>query len=183
MTRRFTRIGAVLGAVTLAAALALTMGTRPAHATSFGEISVSYNNSWCITALNDMSPGSELVLGICAGAASQEYAAIFVGGGSAYYELQNEADDLCITNLGGNGQHDGSYAVLGNCAAAANQIFNQQPAYGSGEAWVMPERTDNNGNHLTLDNAGGNTQVNNHIDYSYYGATLPSESWSGPPIG
>jgi hypothetical protein len=194
MTHRFRNIGALLGAVILAVSLALTLGMKPAHAaplrfaaravtTQFLEMYVVNQPNWCITALNDQQAGSELVLGRCAGAQSQLFRAQSTTGSNV--EIQNEwgiANNgliLCITFDMPQGGADGYDALLGQCAATQNQAFIKETGYGGGVAWYMPDRTDDNGDHVAIDNEGGNLVVNNHIDESHYSATISSESWQG----
>ena len=176
---RLTRLraaGAFLIAVLALIPVLLSGGTAHA-ATSFSEIQVGWNQHWCITALNYEKVGSELVLGVCASATSQEFSAeLFT---DTTWELVNEAG-LCITFDMANGGPDGAYALLGICASANNQLFSPEPAYDFWGAWVMPNRVDNLGRHVALDNEGNNLKVNNHIDESYYSSSLPSESWYGP---
>jgi hypothetical protein len=170
---RLTRLraaGAFFIAVLALIPVLLSGGT--AHATSFAEIEVIGSSSWCITALNPNKVGSELVLGKCASADSQLFEYGLNG------ELKNWGG-LCITFDIMNGSPDGAYALLGNCVGANNQIFEPEPGYGESIAWYMPDRVDNLGRNVALDNEGNNYVVNNHIDESYYSSALPSEGWHG----
>src|ERR1700749_4190316 len=90
---RLTRLraaGAFFIAVLALIPVLLSGGT--AHAASFNEIQATYSNL-CITALNPNNAGSELVLGACAGAGSQEFSLVPDGN---YVELLNYYG-LCIT--------------------------------------------------------------------------------------
>ena len=174
---RITRLraaGAFFIAVLALIPVLLSGGT--AHAASFEEIQAIGGN-WCITALNPMKAGSELVLGYCASAYSQEFYAEVLDG--TYVELRNYYG-LCVTFDMANGGPDGAYALLGNCVGAQNQIFEAAAGWGGWIAWYMPDRVDNLGRHVALDNEGGNLVAYNHIDESYYSSGLSSEAWTGP---
>ena len=174
---RLTRLraaGAFLIAVLALIPVLLSGGT--AHATSFDQIESVSDSALCITALNPNKAGSELVLGVCASAPSQLFEVAVLTG--TYVELKNWGG-LCITFDMANGGPDGAYALLGNCVGAANQIFEAEPAVAGFIAWYMPDRVDNLGRHVALDNEGNNQVVNNHIDESYYSTNLASEAWVG----
>jgi hypothetical protein len=176
---RITRLraaGAFFIAVLALIPVLLSGGT--AHAVTWGRIQVGYNDNWCITALNPMIAGSELVLGKCADGAYSQLFLVSVQNGT-YVELRNWYG-LCVTFDMANGGPDGAYALLGNCEIAQNQLFEAEPGYGGSTAWYMPDRVDNLGRHVALDNEGGNLVVNNHIDESYYSSGLPSEAWTVP---
>lgn len=174
---RITRLraaGAFLIAVLALIPVLLSGGT--AHAASFVEIQPGGGGgNWCITALNPNKAGSELVLGECTDVVSQLFEVEVLNG--TYVELKNWGG-LCITFDMANGGPDGAYALLGNCVVAQNQIFEAEPGYHGYTAWYMPDRVDNLGRHVALDNEGNNFVVNNHIDESYYSSGLPSEAWT-----
>jgi hypothetical protein len=178
---RITRLraaGAFFIAVLALIPVLLSGGT--AHAASFAEIQAYGPGSFCITALNPTKAGSELVLGVCASAESQEFSVKVLNG--SYVELQNY-DGLCITFDMANGGPDGAYALLGNCVGAQNQIFEKAASrYLGYNNWYMPDRVDNLGRHVALDNEGGNNQAYNHIDESYYSSALASEAWTPPSL-
>jgi hypothetical protein len=155
------------------AGLLLASPAGIAHAAIIGEMQVDGHTGWCITALNGNNPGSELVLGVCAGAESQEFAYNDDNG-----ELINEVDGLCVTYDFANGDTDGKYALLGNCVGAQNQIFEEVTNIDGSVKWVMPDRVDNAGNHIAIDNKNGTLAVNNHIDEAQVG-NFASESWVG----
>ena len=194
MLHRMKYVGALLGAVILATSLTLMLGSKPSHATpirfavravttQFLQIYVVNQPNWCITALNDQQAGSQLVLGRCAGAESQLFRAQSTSGSNV--ELQNAygidhgTDILCITTNMPNGGNDGYYALLGSCVGAGNQVWVESDGYDVGVAWVEPNRVDNLGRPVAIDNEGGNLVVNNHIDISHYTNTISSESWQG----
>ena len=173
---RLTRLraaGASFIAVLALIPVLLSGGT--ARAVSFQEIVAIGNAVYCITGLNPTVPGSELVIGTCLDADSHLFYAEVLNG--TYVELRNYYG-LCITFDIMNGSPDGAYALLGNCVGAQNQIFEAKRGYGTSTAWYMPDRVDNLGRHVALDNEGGNFVVNNHVDESYYSSGLVSEGWA-----
>ena len=177
MTYRFRLLGSLMGAVVLAGLMALGLGMKPAHAASYGEIQVEYANTWCITTGGGV--GTADVLGVCAGATSQEFTAVaqpFTG----YYELQNEGG-LCITYDVANGGPDGAPALSGNCVGAQNQLFLPTPGYDGATSWYMPYRRDAGGNYMAINNKNSQLEVYNPINESHLSSGIPSESWDGPP--
>jgi len=166
----------ILASTVLAVGTLLMTGGVPAHAASAGELPLWNNPNWCVTPLNN-NVGSQLVLGQCAGAASQIFHSIG-GNGTTTFMIQNAQSGLCITYAYPNGHVDGGYMTQGTCLNAQNQTFElEQVGAGGGYIYYLPYRVDNHGNTIALDNAGNNLVVNNHIDGSYLCTSCDSESW------
>jgi len=147
---------------------------RAANYSPYGEIQLLDAPSWCITQENPSTPGSALVLGVCAEAASQQFDAIEQS--DDYFELTTWTG-LCVTVPNANGAPDGKIAELGNCADDVSQIFGP----GNGTEWVMPYEADNNGYNLAIDDKGYVLKAYNPIDTTYTCNSCRSEQWSGPP--
>ena len=172
---RLTRLRAAGASFIAALALIpvlLSGGT--AHAASFQEILAIGNAVIASPGSTRRSPAVSLCRHLCRRGFPAVHAEVLNG---TYVELRNYYG-LCITFDIMNGSPDGAYALLGNCVGAQNQIFEAEPGYRGSTAWYMPDRVDNLGRHVALDNEGGNFVVNNHIDESYYSSGLLSEGWT-----
>jgi hypothetical protein len=152
---------------------------RPASAATYGEFPVEYATSWCITTGGGV--GTADVLGVCAGAGSQEFTAVLFSGANQTYQLKNEASGLCITYDVANGGPDGAPALSGNCVGAQNQLFTPFDAYDGAIGWYMPYRKDAGGTNMAINNKNSQLEVYNPINESHESSGIPSESWAGPP--
>jgi len=168
--RKLTVTAAALALAAAGSAAAATSAPA-AHAAITGEIQLAEAPTWCITALNGLKAGSELVLGGCAQAQSQIFALNGAG------ELVNEQGGLCVTYNGANHAGDGNFGLLGNCVSAQSQIFSEEQVSG-GVHWVMPYRVDSAGHHWTVDLKNNFIGFNSHIDEAGDG-NYPSERWAG----
>lgn len=141
----------------------------------FSEMPLSTASGWCVTALNPNVVDSSIVLGVCANAYSQEWSAVFDG---TFFVIENESG-LCVTYVASQGAPDGVHAVLGQCVYAAIQRFYREGGT-YGQVWYMPYVTDNNGNHLAINDANYVLKAYNPINSSYYCPSCKSENWIGP---
>jgi hypothetical protein len=167
---------ATLAATVLVIAGIVGLNRSSADAATYGEISMAYDAGYCITTGGGV--GTALVLGLCRGAATQEFTAVLDA--NEIYELQNE-DGLCITFDVPNGGPDGSPALSGNCVDAQNQLYTLQAGYDGGNDWYMPYRKDSGGSYMAINNKNAVLQQYNPINESHLGAGIASESWIGPP--
>jgi hypothetical protein len=165
----------LLSAAVMAVSALLVTGGAPVHAVGSG-LYLTENDNWCVTPLNN-NVGSELVLGSCSNgiAPSQTFYVDAVNSNS--FMILNNQSGLCITYAYPNGHADGGYMTQGYCVGAQNQTFQATESTGGGEVYFLPDRRDNNGYYIALDDAGNNLVVDNHIDGSYACQQCASESW------
>lgn len=173
-----SRIFSIFASIIVAVSTLLMTGGGVAHAANEANELFLWNDPlWCITPLSN-NVGSEVVLGECSPTANSQNFALIITGGNTF-EIQNLQSDLCITYAYPNGHPDGGYMTQGYCVGAQNQTWEYTNAgYDNGFMYFLPDRRDNNGNNITLDDAGGALKVNNHIDGSYYCTSCSSESWN-----
>src|SRR5258707_14804781 len=98
------RIAAILAACAVGIG-ALVAATVPAHAVTYGEISLAESSGFCITTGGGV--GTADVLGVCAHAGTQEFTAVLWSNTNQTYQLKNQASGLCITFNVPNGGPDG----------------------------------------------------------------------------
>lgn len=178
-TRILTAAAAVaLGAVaSFAPVAAQAASAAPASGVTFGEIQLVQNTNWCITEEEPNTPGSDLVLGKCAGATSQEfYADVAPSTGDYYFWLESKSG-MCITVPNANGAPDGKQAELGTCTGDVSQTFEVGP---QGQ-WELPFVVDAGGHNVVINDAGDVLKAYNPINSTYLCSTCNSEIWTGPP--
>lgn len=181
MSKLKRKAAAILTTLGLALGTLLATGGTPAHAAGLAsELYLLVDpGSWCVTPLTN-NVGAEYVLGVCNPNAQSQWINVNALT-STTYELQDVQTGLCITYAYPNGHADGGYMTDGNCVGAQNQIWSfNTDADGGGTLWWLPDRRDNLNRNITLDNAGNNLFVGNHIDGSYPCYTCASESWNFP---
>jgi len=170
-----SRLRYLVSAVVAVSTLLMGAGT-PVNAAG-GGISLQENYNWCITPLNN-NVGSELVLGSCSNGVAPSQVFYLDAVNSNSFMILNNQSGLCITYAYPNGHTDGGYMTQGYCVVAQNQVFQYVSAVNGGLIYYLPDRRDNNGYYIALDDAGNNLQVDNHIDGSYACQQCASESWT-----